>query len=78
MAETKTEKRVQVRLPRIPGQTGDQFEFFSVNGRNYLIERGKYVDVPAEVEEVIRNGELAEEAAFQYAKERAIRQPKAE
>lgn len=70
-------KRIQVRLPRIPGQTGDQFEYYSVNFKGYLIERGKYVDVPEELAEVIRNGENAEEAAFQYAKEKALREPKA-
>lgn len=73
MAETKKNttasaetKRVQVRLPRLNGQNAIQEEFFSVNGKNYIIKRGEYVDVPEEVAEVIRNTEKAEEYAMRY------------
>lgn len=69
MAETTkqaTKKRVTVRLPRNPGQNARQEEFFSVNGRNYLIKRGETVEIPEEVAEVIRNAEKAEEFAMQY------------
>lgn len=65
-ATTKA-KRVTVRLPRLPGQNAIQEEFFSVNGKNYIIERGKEVEIPKEVAEVIRNGEKAEEYAMTYA-----------
>ena len=60
------EKRVTVRLPRLAGQNAIQEEFFSVNGKNYIIERGKEVDIPEAVAEVIRNGEKAEEYAMKY------------
>lgn len=72
MAETKKNtnaaeaKRVQVKLPRLSGQNAVQEEFFSVNGRNYIIKRGEYVDVPEEVAEVIRNSEREEECAMRY------------
>ena len=56
-------KRVSVRLPRLPGQNAIQEEFFSVNGKNYIIKRGETVEIPEEVAEVIRNGEKAEEYA---------------
>lgn len=59
-------KRVQVKIPRLPGQNAEQVEFFSVNGKNYRIQRGIYVDVPEAVAEVIRNGEKAEEYALTY------------
>lgn len=59
-------KRVQVKIPRLPGQNAEQVEFFSVNGKNYRIKRGEYVDVPEELAEVIRNGEKAEEYALTY------------
>ena len=59
-------KKVVVRLPRLQGQNARQEEFFSVNGRNYLIQRGKDVEVPEEVAEVIRNAEKAEEYAMHY------------
>lgn len=69
MAETTkqtTKKKVTVRLPRNPGQNARQEEFFSVNGKNYLIQRGETVEIPEEVAEVIRNAELAEEYAMRY------------
>jgi hypothetical protein len=62
---TKSE-RVQVRLPKLSGQNAIQEEFFSVNGKNYIIKRGETVEIPEEVAEVIRNGEKAEEYATKY------------
>ncbi len=60
-------KRVTVKLPRLPGQNAIQEEFYSVNGKNYLIKRGETVEIPEEVAEVIRNAEMAEEYAMNYA-----------
>jgi hypothetical protein len=59
-------KRVTVTLPRLSGQNAIQEEFFSVNGKNYIIERGKEVEVPEEVAEVIRNADKAKEYAMNY------------
>jgi hypothetical protein len=72
MAETKSTnnatkgKKITVRLPRLSGQNAVQEEFFSVNGKNYIIKRGETVEVPEEVAEVIENAEKAEEYALQY------------
>ena len=72
MAETtkkttdNAKRKVTVRLPRNPGQNARQEEYFSVNGRNYLIKRGETVEISEEVAEVIRNSEQAEEYAMQY------------
>lgn len=63
---TNNAKRVEVRLPRNPGQNANQDEFFSVNGKNYIIKRGETVEIPEEVAEVIRNAEKAEEYALHY------------
>lgn len=59
-------KRVMVRLPLLRGQNARQEEFFSVNGKNYLIKRGETVEVPECVAEVIRNAERADECALRY------------
>lgn len=59
-------KKVMVRLPLLRGQNARQEEFFSVNGKNYLIKRGETVEVPEEIAEVIRNAERAEECAMRY------------
>ena len=64
---TKKEKRVTVKLPKLPGQNANQEEFFSVNGKNYILKRGVELEIPEEVAEVIRNGEKAEEYAMNYA-----------
>lgn len=71
MAETtknkdNAKKRVTVRLPRNPGQNARQEEFYSHNFKNYMIVRGETVEIPEEVAEIIRNGEMAEEYAMKY------------
>ena len=68
-ATDNAKRRVEVRLPRNTGRDAIQEEFFSVNGRNYIIKRGETVEIPEEVAEVIRNGEKAEEYALRYSDE---------
>ena len=65
-ANNATEKRVVVRLPLLRGQNAVQEEFFSVNGKNYMIKRGEEVEIPEAVAEVIRNAEKAETYAMRY------------
>ena len=72
--EATTTERVRVKLPRLNGHNANQDEFFSVNFKNYIIKRGEYVDIPKELEEVIHNGEKAEDAAFEYAESRKLRE----
>lgn len=72
MAETTkkaTEKTYPVRLPRLKGENASQVEFFSVNGKNWTINRGETVNVPAEVYEVILHSQAAEDEAEMYAEE---------
>lgn len=81
MAETEkkvkeTPKRVTVRLPRNAGQNANQDEFFSVNFKNYIIQRGETVEIPEELAEVIRNNEQAEDYAMKYADEKSFREAK--
>lgn len=59
-------KRIEVRLPRNRGENAIQDEYFSVNGKNYIIKRGETVEIPEEVAEVIRNAEKADEYAMRY------------
>ena len=65
-AANNAERRVTVRLPSNKGQHANQDEFYSVNGKNYMIKRGETVEIPEEVAEVIRNAEQAEEYAMHY------------
>lgn len=65
-SDAKSTKRVQVKLPRLNGQNAIQEEFYSVNGRNYIVKRGEYVDVPEEVAELIRNNEQTEESGLLF------------
>lgn len=64
--ETKKAQRVVVRLPRNKGKNAVQEEFFSVNGKNYIIKRGVDVEIPVEVAEVIRNAEKDEDYAMRF------------
>lgn len=60
MAEVKTGAKTEtVFLPRA-SETEQQFEFVGVNGRFYQVPRGKRVEVPEEVAEVLRNKQIAE------------------
>ena len=63
---TTNAKRVIVRLLRLKGQNARQEEFFSVNGKNYIIKRGEDVEVPEAVAEVIENANKAEDYAMRY------------
>ena len=66
--------KVKIRLPRREGTGKNQTEFFSVNGRNYTVERGRCVEVPASLAEVIQNGELANDAAIAYAEAKLLKE----
>lgn len=65
-AKKNTEK---VKLPKLRGHNAEQTEFFSINDRRYLVRRGEYVEVPAEVAEVVHNAEKAEEERYKYIDE---------
>ncbi len=71
---TNNTNKVKIRLPRREGAGKNQTEFFSVNGKNYTVERGRTVEVPAALAEVIQNGELALEAAAAYAEAKHLRE----
>lgn len=69
MAEVKTGAKMEsVFLPRA-SETEQQFEFVGVNGRFYQVPRGKSVEVPAEVAEVLRNKQIAEEQLAERIRE---------
>lgn len=62
---------VEVFIPR--GQKNDDPNFFvSINGKNYLLPRGKTSFVPPEVAYEIRRAERAEEAYYQNAAAREL------
>ena len=66
MEAAKAEKET-IRLP-ITGN-GDDDVFVSVNGYKYLIQRGKEVEVPCFVAEVLRNSENQKAATYRMMEE---------
>lgn len=66
MAETKATatRMIPVYLERAKGENAIQTELVSVNGKDYLVPRGKSVEVPEEVYEAITNAKKAENAYF--------------
>ena len=64
-AEPK-EKLVKVRLPLIPNVEKQEAQFVSCNGRDFVIPRGKEVEVPECIVEILRNSEEAQMEAFLY------------
>ena len=78
MADKKknTSETVKIRLPLKEGENVSQDEFFSFNFKNYIIKRGKTVEVPKGLAEIITNGDKAKEAAVIYASEVALKEAK--
>nr|DAF39384.1 MAG TPA: hypothetical protein [Caudoviricetes sp.] len=68
MAEVKTTKQAEetksVFLPRA-SETEQQFEFVCVNGRAYQVPRGKPVEVPVAVAEVLEHAQMQETELFE-------------
>lgn len=60
------DKKVTVKLPRLHGQNANQDEFFSINGKRFMIQRGKEVEIPENLEKLILDNEKAEEYALKY------------
>ena len=68
-ATTKPEKteKVKIKLPLTREKQDDVF--VSVNGESYLIKRGKEVEVPVYIKEVLDNKESMEALALERQKE---------
>lgn len=64
MATVKKEDTVTLRLPKTKELQDDVF--VSVNNRSWLIARGRKVEVPQSVAEVLRHSEEMAEAALAY------------
>lgn len=77
-APKKIEKKVTVILPKNPLITGTESEqeFFSVNGKNYLVQTDTPVDLPAPLAEVVMNVAKGRRAAAKYATEKAFKDSK--
>jgi hypothetical protein len=57
------QEMVKIKIPRDPVNKGNDSLFVAINGRKFLIQRGKTVQVPRAVAEVIAHSEeQAEEA----------------
>lgn len=61
-----TEKMVKITLPRKRELGKNQQEFYSVNGKNYMVKLGVPVEVPEALAELIRDNQAMENAAFEY------------
>ncbi len=70
MAEAKTNepkvKKVKIKLPIDRNDKNNTHQFVCVNGETFQIERGKTVEVPDYVEEVLRHSEEQADKAFGY------------
>ena len=62
------EKMVTIRIPRERGDK-ETHMFISVNERTFLVEKGKPVEVPECVAEVLKLREAALEEAYEFEQE---------
>lgn len=76
----KKEKKVIVKLQRLPGANTNQDVYVYVNGRSFILKRGEEVEVPESVDEVLKNSALAEEYSIRYLEEleKSVRARKSE
>lgn len=65
----KKEKKVIVKLQRLPGANTNQDVYVYVNGRSFILKRGEEVEVPESVDEVLKNSALAEDYSIRYLEE---------
>ena len=64
MAESKKKEPKQVHLPR--ARAGEERDLFvGINGKNYIIPKGKAVDVPPEVFAEIERSKAASDVAYE-------------
>lgn len=72
MAEVKTKAEAQatksIFLPRA-SETEQQFEFVCINGKAYQVPRGKPVEVPLAVAEVLEHAQMQETELFERVNE---------
>jgi hypothetical protein len=72
--------KVKLTIPLIPGAKDQPDEFISVNGKSYLIQRGKTVTVPRYVADAyyasVRNQEKADKYYYAKAQEFSAKGPK--
>lgn len=73
MAEKKTiadpmQETVTVYLPRMPGE--EPTVFVGLNGKRYLIPRGKHEQVPKPVADLIEECQRSRERADRYTQEK--------
>jgi hypothetical protein len=68
MAETTKKTTERIFVDRGYGNE-DPNVFISVNGKNYLLPRGQYSDVPVEVAEEYRRSQAAKENFYKKSSE---------
>ena len=61
-----TEKKVKVFIPRDPTGKGDPNFYVSVNGKSYLLPRGKESEVPPEIANEIQRSFRAQSRLDEY------------
>lgn len=62
--ETKAPKKVKIKLPLTREERDDVY--VCLNGKSYLIKRGKEVEVPAGVAEILQHREEMLEESMEF------------
>lgn len=69
---TEKEEMVTVRLPVIPNVDKQEAVYVGVNNRSWVIPRGKPMQVPKCVVEVLEHAEEESIAAMRYSMEKTV------
>lgn len=65
------EKLVKIRLPLMPGVQNQEALYVGCNERSWVIPRGKEMEVPECVVEIIQHSEEATYAAYKFTEQHA-------
>ena len=72
--EEKKSKRIRYTLPFLDSGSSTQ-EFYSINGKDYIIKRGETVELPEEVYNFITEQEKAKNEAIKRAMAEGFKEP---
>lgn len=69
-------EKVPYTLEVLSDPNAPEQEFYSLNGKNYIITRGIEVMIPRALVEIIENQKKERIKAWKYAQKMALREPK--
>ena len=75
MSTTATKKTKTYILPFLEGIDSPKQEFYSINGKDYILKRGEAIELPEDVYDYIMEQEKAKLEAIKRARAIGLKEP---